>query len=906
MTIRQWTVTVFAAASSSFSLADSPDEFVEYVESTGTQYVKTGVEGRYGLRIAADFSVSGSSSTSKCEQPSLLGVGKTNTDPAKWVSPFRPINLAYGKFAMHFGKSWSGGPSVAYNTRQIVDVSLAETGDATQKFGPSGKTYTQNVDKGRLFDGEMYLFACNWDGAADGFVSAKIYRLRIWERASAAADWQLVRDFRPCKSGGKGALYDSCEEKLYFSEVGDLKCSTSTSTTDWKAANGGAWNEASNWTACVPASTVPARVVDVVNQPITVSGATPTVTKDVTVFNIGGDTTIDVASGATLPFSGVKQLYLGCGTTLNVGSGAAMTFDGTGSLTTHSRYSYTIDLEGSNWNVADGGTVSLANYMGRCKIGAGSVLSVGSGSAFTVASQYYSAGLDVMGGALDVSGTGRIVKTGSSIYQNVDGWVQVGFSVQDGQAIFSDTSRLQMDKSFITVYGGTLRFSDESALEYVEDAESSSISANAVSGAVARLEFTDSSKLVMRRRQNLKVNGSYFGDSTMMFASSATFPDVSATPVVSYAKYARFMGVEIGCGKLNQGRMIVSNATVNIECNGTRIARIGRDSSSRVQPGACSVGELIVVGTGEFNNKESTFGETNLGGLIVGDGTECDLANPGRVKGSLYIGDQASVKGCTGYGYFGVGMGVAEGKVVQAGGTFSHGSTWQMILGAFGGEGSYVMSNGTASVSKTSVYVGGCPTNCLSGFAAVDQWNKQHNPQKLAACCPVTNHCAKGLLQVDGGSFEVSYGLVVSADGEGVVSLGPNANALVLAKDVVLSNSTDAAAGVSNVARVKFTFGSDGVGRLVAGRRDATTDEVIPDGKVVICTGAVLDVDAAALSKTCETRWFPLVTGAQIDGEFATVNVVGARDGERIRKTVHGKVPGYWFVRPTGVCIVVR
>ena len=905
--MRKLLVLGFAVVATAVAEAETPDEFIEYVESTGKQYVKTGINAQRlrGRRYAADFVPVAVGTKSACEEYSLLG----SFSSSQYFVQYRPINLAYGSFWMRFGGGWSAGPKWTANTRYTIDVSVAETGFVTQKISTVGQTYTQDLAgfANLYYGGELYIFACNWKGSADGTVKAKLYRLRIWDRESATSDWQLVRDFRPCKSGGKGALYEACEEKIYFPEGGDLVCPSSTSSTDWKTDVGGEWNDAANWTAGVPASVVPAQVGDVEGtKAITVSGTTPTVAKNVSVFNLWGETSIGVASGTTLPFSGVKSLFFGLGSILNVGAGAAVTFDGTGTLTTHSRNSFPIDLEGSAWNFTGGGTFSAANYMGRIKVGKGSSLSVGDGSTFTVGSTYYSAGLDVNGGALDVTGSGRVVKSGSTTYQNVDDWVQTGFSVQSGLAAFSDTSLLQMDKSSVEVKGGALCFADDSLLEYCMDAEGSSISVNAASGSVARLEFADRAKFIIRRRHQLKVNGSYFGDSTMAFITSETYPDVAATPSVGYTKYARFQGVQIGCGKLNRGRMVVSNATVNVECGGTRIARLGRDSSNRVQAGACSEGELIVVGTGTYDSKESTYGETELGGFIVGDGTECDLTNPGRVKGLLHIGEQATVKGCQAQGYFGVGLGAAEGRVVQAGGSFVHGAIWQMILGAYGGEGTYVMSNGTAKISQSLVYVGGCPTNSLEGFTWYNQWNQNHNPTKLAACCPVTNHCAKGLLEVVGGAFEALSDIVVSADGAGVLALGPNTNALILAHGIVLSNSTDVAAGVSNVAKVKFTFGTDGTGRLVAGKRDATTKDAIPNGKIVIGEGATLEVDATALPENCQTHWFPLVTAAQIDGDFADVNVIGGRMDDAVRKTTRKGVFGYWYVRPKGLYVIVK
>ena len=46
-------IAVLAAAISGLALAETPDKFVRYVESTGSQYVDTGVTGRWNTKVEA-------------------------------------------------------------------------------------------------------------------------------------------------------------------------------------------------------------------------------------------------------------------------------------------------------------------------------------------------------------------------------------------------------------------------------------------------------------------------------------------------------------------------------------------------------------------------------------------------------------------------------------------------------------------------------------------------------------------------------------------------------------------------------------------------------------------------------------------------------------------------------------
>ena len=49
------TIAILFAAIPALAFAETPDRFVRYVESTGSQYVDTGVTGRWNTKIEAEL-----------------------------------------------------------------------------------------------------------------------------------------------------------------------------------------------------------------------------------------------------------------------------------------------------------------------------------------------------------------------------------------------------------------------------------------------------------------------------------------------------------------------------------------------------------------------------------------------------------------------------------------------------------------------------------------------------------------------------------------------------------------------------------------------------------------------------------------------------------------------------------
>ena len=79
-----------------------------------------------------------------------------------------------------------------------------------------------------------------------------------------------------------------------------------------------------------------------------------------------------------------------------------------------------------------------------------------------------------------------------------------------------------------------------------------------------------------------------------------------------------------------------------------------------------------------------------------------------------------------------------------------------------------------------------------------------------------------------------------------------------VAQNVYFTNSVDAAAGVTAPAKLKFTLGPDGCGRLVAG------------GTCHVSEGAQVEIDASGYTAK---RGVDLLSCSSLEGRFADGNV---------------------------------
>ena len=283
-------------------------------------------------------------------------------------------------------------------------------------------------------------------------------------------------------------------------------------------------------------------------------------------------------------------------------------------------------------------------------------------------------------------------------------------------------------------------------------------------------------------------------------------------------------------------------------------------------------------------------------GLVVGDASAVKVAGMKRSVGFMYVkgGNVEPNQNITI-----IGSGHSEGTVVQTGGSISHSSkytgnieraidgtwiyTYPFVVGLAGGIGTYVISNGTLTVSANDfVFVGGATDADL-------QWGNENLWTSIGF--PIDSHDARGLFAVRGGTVTIGSSMYLGCDGSGELEIGPSGS-LSIGGNLVLSNN------VSSTLRV------------ILGLRSVPNATV--SGKLVVTDGAHLVVDLTEYgSAKCWTRMLNPAGG--IEGDFAPENIsfvvpesYGKKAAALSVHTSHGGESGLWLYQPSGMVIAFR
>ena len=167
---------------------------LEYIESTGTQYIDTEFKPNQNTRVVADVlfkTVSGSSN-------SLFSARAAGQDREF------SFNTLGDYYRTVYGTSLTNyDTSVSFTDRFIVDknknvLTLNGANTVTETYQEFSCPVT------------LYLFAQNNNGTVQFYSIARLYSCQIYDNGT------LVRDFVPCKnSSGVAGLYDMVEGKFY-------------------------------------------------------------------------------------------------------------------------------------------------------------------------------------------------------------------------------------------------------------------------------------------------------------------------------------------------------------------------------------------------------------------------------------------------------------------------------------------------------------------------------------------------------------------------------------------------------------------------------------------------------------------------------------------------------------------
>lgn len=163
---------------------------LEYIQSSGTQYIITSVPAASNIRVTATFEVTsiGSATT--------FVFGAQSENSARYCLGI----TSGGLFRSDYGTEYISGPSVSVGTKYTVDKNQNVCTINGTAINNSVHTFSKGAS--------IYLFARNYTSLSYG--SLKLYGCKIYSSDA------LVRNFIPCKNAsGTVGLWDDVNSVFY-------------------------------------------------------------------------------------------------------------------------------------------------------------------------------------------------------------------------------------------------------------------------------------------------------------------------------------------------------------------------------------------------------------------------------------------------------------------------------------------------------------------------------------------------------------------------------------------------------------------------------------------------------------------------------------------------------------------
>ena len=167
---------------------------VEYIESSGTQYIDTGFKPSWNSRVVVDVS----------DIPSGNGMifGCRNASSATAAQQFNIYRNSDGMRSDYFGTNAT--LSISNTTSRTV---IDKNKNVVTMYG---KTVTNTAVSSGTVGYNLFLFAVNNVGSANSYASCKLRSCQIYDNGT------LVRDYVPCmNASGAVGLYDIVNSKFY-------------------------------------------------------------------------------------------------------------------------------------------------------------------------------------------------------------------------------------------------------------------------------------------------------------------------------------------------------------------------------------------------------------------------------------------------------------------------------------------------------------------------------------------------------------------------------------------------------------------------------------------------------------------------------------------------------------------
>lgn len=168
---------------------------LNYIQSTGTQYIDTGFKPSNYTRVVADFMFDSWGS----ETTFVFGVQNTAN-----TSRYCLGASSSGTMRNDYGTQYTSVDAINLGTRYTADKNqnVFTYSGSTQTWTQTAETFSNTI--------HMYLFARNY-GTSFGYLKGKIYNLKIYNNTT------LIRNFVPAKlnSDGSLGLFDTVFKEFY-------------------------------------------------------------------------------------------------------------------------------------------------------------------------------------------------------------------------------------------------------------------------------------------------------------------------------------------------------------------------------------------------------------------------------------------------------------------------------------------------------------------------------------------------------------------------------------------------------------------------------------------------------------------------------------------------------------------
>lgn len=188
---------------------------LEYIESTGTQYIDTGIKASKNLKIEADIDISPASGWVM-----ILG-DYTNGSYFSWWRQNTTMRAYYGSNTKTLAELTGKRKYISNNTNNIWSIDTSKI-----TVTPNSSDFSKNGNN-------LYLFSVN-NGGNYNKASMKLYSCKIYDNGT------LVRDFIPIKTTTNiYGLWDNVNKVLYENAgTGAFTGGSAISLTGWHKIKG--------------------------------------------------------------------------------------------------------------------------------------------------------------------------------------------------------------------------------------------------------------------------------------------------------------------------------------------------------------------------------------------------------------------------------------------------------------------------------------------------------------------------------------------------------------------------------------------------------------------------------------------------------------------------------------------